>query len=70
MNQVLQPYGQINTATTLPLLRKVAENMWGGSPKVKVLDESSEHLSFDATQCKYAEFYHELGLTDVGLPND
>jgi len=56
-------YGQ-STAS----LRKVAQEVWagGGSLEVQILDESDRHLDFNVTRCRYAEFYKELGLTDLG----
>jgi predicted ArsR family transcriptional regulator len=57
-------YGQ-----SIASLRKVAQEVWagGGSLEVKVLDQSDDHLDFNVTRCRYAEFYRELGLTDLGF---
>ena len=33
----------------------------------KILSESDSHLDFNVTRCRYAEFYKELGLTDLGF---
>src|SRR6516164_9586830 len=49
-------------------LRRVAQEVWGGgSLEVDILDASDTHLSFNVTRCRYAEFYRELGLTDIGI---
>ena len=34
---------------------------------VEVLGESNDHLDFNVTRCQYAEFYKELGLSDLGF---
>jgi predicted ArsR family transcriptional regulator len=49
-------------------LRQVAVEVWagGGALDVQLLDEGSERLDFNVTRCRYAEFYKELGLTDIG----
>jgi L-2-amino-thiazoline-4-carboxylic acid hydrolase len=49
-------------------LRKVAEDVWagGGSPEVDVTAETTDRLEFNVTRCRYAEFYQELGLADLG----
>jgi predicted ArsR family transcriptional regulator len=54
---------------TTASLRKVAEEIWagGGSLDVNVLGQSDDHLDFNVTRCQYAEFYQELGLSDVGF---
>jgi hypothetical protein len=59
-----ESYGQTTTS-----LRKVAQEVWagGGSLEVQILDESEGHLDFNVTRCRYAEFYKELGLTDLGF---
>jgi len=59
-----ESYGQTTSS-----LRKVAEEVWagGGSLDVQILSESAHHLDFNVTRCRYAEFYHELGLTDLGF---
>lgn len=50
-------------------LRKVAEELWagGGSLDVQIVGESEDHLDFNVTRCRYAEFYKELGLSDLGF---
>ena len=59
-----ETYGQ-STAS----LRTVAEQLWagGGSLDVQVVGESEDHLDFDVTRCRYAEFYQDLGLSDLGV---
>jgi hypothetical protein len=54
---------------TTASLRKVAQDIWagGGSLDVQILSESDDHLDFNVTRCRYAEFYKELGLTDLGF---
>jgi len=49
-------------------LRRLAEDLWagGGSMDLHVLDQSDQHLDFNVTRCRYAEFYKELGLADIG----
>jgi hypothetical protein len=49
-------------------LRKVAEDVWagGGGMKVDVMAETADRLEFNVTRCRYAEFYQELGLADLG----
>ncbi|MPZ32907.1 MAG: hypothetical protein GEV13_18275 [Rhodospirillales bacterium] len=48
-------------------LRRVAE-LWagGGGMEVEVIDQAVDHLDFNVTRCRYAEFYKELGLADLG----
>jgi hypothetical protein len=50
-------------------LRKVAKEVWagGGSLEIQFLGESEDRLDFNVTRCRYAEFYKELGLTDLGF---
>jgi predicted ArsR family transcriptional regulator len=57
-------YGQTTSS-----LRKVAQELWagGGSMDVEVVGESEDHLDFNVTRCGYAEFYKELGLSDLGF---
>jgi len=57
-------YGQ-----TTASLRQVAEELWagGGSLDVQIVGESQDHLDFNVTRCRYAEFYKELGLSDLGF---
>jgi hypothetical protein len=49
-------------------LRKLAETVWGsgGGLDLEVVDETADHLAFNVTRCRYAEFYKELGLQEVG----
>jgi hypothetical protein len=50
-------------------LRKLTEELWagGGSLDVQIISESEDHLDFNVTRCRYAEFYKELGLSDLGF---
>ena len=58
-----ETYGQ-----TTASLRTVAQELWAGSGAmdVQVISESDDHLDFNVTRCQYAEFYKELGLSDIG----
>lgn len=51
-----ETYGQ-----TTASLRTVAQELWAGSGS-----ESDDHLDFNVTHCQCAEFYKELGLSDIG----
>lgn len=48
--------------------RKVAENVWagGGGLEVDVRAQTADRLEFNVTRRRYAEFYQELGLADLG----
>jgi hypothetical protein len=50
-------------------LRKLAETVWGngGGLDLEVVDETADRLAFNVTRCRYAEFYKELGLQDLGV---
>ena len=50
-------------------LKTVAVDIWagGGSLDVQVINQSNDQLDFNVTRCRYAEFYHELGLADMGF---
>jgi len=54
---------------TTAALRQVAQELWagGGSMDLQVVGESEDHLDFNVTRCQYAEFYKELGLSDLGF---
>jgi predicted ArsR family transcriptional regulator len=54
---------------TTASMRKVAQQLWagGGGMDVEVVSESEDHLDFNVTRCRYAEFYKELGLADLGF---
>lgn len=54
---------------TTASLRKVAEQLWagGGGMEIQIVGESEDHLDFNVTRCRYAEFYKELGLPDLGF---
>src|SRR6476646_10554911 len=60
---------QAQFGSDLGSLCRVAQEVWGGggSLEVDVLDASDTYLSFNVTRCRYAEFYRELGLTDIGF---
>lgn len=49
-------------------LRRVAEELWagGGGMELEVVDQTADRLDFNVTRCRYAEFYQELGLADLG----
>ena len=49
-------------------LRKVVQQVWagGGAQEIEVVDESEDHFDFNVTRCRYAEFYQELGLAEIG----
>jgi len=53
---------------TTASLRNVAQELWagGGALEVQLVGESDDHLDFNVTHCKYAEFYKELGLSELG----
>jgi predicted ArsR family transcriptional regulator len=53
---------------TTASLRTVAQELWAGGAAmdVQVISESEDHLDFNVTRCQYAEFYKELGLSDIG----
>src|SRR5215471_20544255 len=53
---------------SLGALRKVAESLWagGGSLDIDVVDQTDDHLDFNVTRCRYAEFFKNLGLADIG----
>jgi hypothetical protein len=52
----------------LAALKTVADEVWagGGSLEVEMVAASDVKLDFNVTRCRYAEFYKELGLTDLG----
>jgi hypothetical protein len=49
-------------------LRRVAEELWagGGGLELEMIEHTADHLAFNVTRCRYAEFYKELGLADLG----
>jgi predicted ArsR family transcriptional regulator len=49
-------------------LRRLAEELWagGGGMDIQVVSQSDDHLDFNVTGCRYAEFYQEMGLADIG----
>jgi L-2-amino-thiazoline-4-carboxylic acid hydrolase len=54
---------------TTASLRTVVQELWagGGGMDVQIVEESQDHLDFNVTRCRYAEFYQELGLEDLGF---
>ncbi len=52
----------------LAALKAVAEKVWagGGSLDIDIVAVSDDRLDFNVTRCRYAEFYKELGLADLG----
>ncbi len=52
----------------LAALKTLAEKVWAGSGslEVEITAADDERLDFNVTRCRYAEFYKELGLADVG----
>jgi len=57
-------YGQ-----TTASLRQVAEELWagGGGMEVRIVGETEDHLDFNITRCRYAEFYRDMGLAELGF---
>ena len=53
--------------TDLAAMEQVA-GVWGGggSLDIKTIDKSAERLDFNVVRCRYAEFYKELGLPELG----
>ncbi|HUL63175.1 MAG TPA: L-2-amino-thiazoline-4-carboxylic acid hydrolase [Burkholderiaceae bacterium] len=51
----------------LPAMRQVS-GVWagGGSLEIKMLEATDTKLDFNVTRCRYAEFYKELGLPELG----
>lgn len=49
-------------------LAAVARDVWagGGSLEIDVLDSDDDRLDFNVTRCRYAEFYKEMGLPELG----
>src|ERR1700722_8722608 len=49
-------------------LKNVAEKVWagGGSLDIDMVAAGDDRLDFSVTRCRYAEFYKELGLADLG----
>ena len=50
-------------------LEKVAEEVWsgGGSLEIDVQDGDGDQFNFNVTRCKYAEFYKDLGMPELGF---
>lgn len=51
----------------LPAMLRVS-GVWagGGSLEIKTLEATDSKLAFDVIRCRYAEFYEELGLRELG----
>jgi len=49
-------------------LQRVTEEVWsqGGSLDIDPILQAEDRLEFNVTRCKYAEFYKDLGLADIG----
>jgi hypothetical protein len=49
-------------------LRRLAEELWagGGGIDIELVGESDDHLDFNVRRCRYAEFYQEMGLSELG----
>lgn len=51
-------------------LRAIVETVWskagGGGLEVEIVEQTADRLDFNVTRCRYAEFYQELGLADLG----
>jgi len=47
---------------------KQVSGVWagGGSLEIQKVGESNEKLDFNVTRCRYAEFYRDLGLPELG----
>jgi hypothetical protein len=52
----------------LASLKTVVEQIWagGGSLDVEIVSAHDDHLHFNVTRCRYAEFYKSLGVADLG----
>ena len=49
-------------------LKTVAETVWAGSGslEIDITAADDDQLAFKVNRCRYAEFYKELGLSDIG----
>jgi predicted ArsR family transcriptional regulator len=49
-------------------LGRVVEELWagGGGMTVDMLGRGEERLEFNVTRCKYAEFFKDMGLAELG----
>src|SRR5258708_1622114 len=49
-------------------IKDVAEKVWagGGSLDIEMIAAGDDRLDFNVRRCRYAEFYKQLGLTDLG----
>jgi hypothetical protein len=39
----------------------------GGAMELEVLHKSADAYDFNVTRCRYAELYHEMGVSDLGF---
>jgi hypothetical protein len=53
---------------SLAALKGVVQKVWGesGSLDIEIIATSKDRLDFNVNRCRYAEFYRELGLADLG----
>ena len=53
---------------TLKEVGRVAREIWAedGALTFQVLEETEQVFRFDVTRCRYAEFYQEAGMLDLG----
>lgn len=53
---------------SLASLKAVAEQVWAGSGslEVEIVAATDDRLDFNVTRCRYAEFFKELGLAELG----
>jgi hypothetical protein len=53
----------------LAALKSVAEKVWAGagSLDIEMLGSGDDRLDFNVKRCRYAEFYKEMGLTELGF---
>ena len=60
--------GPAASAATSRACGELAETVWGGGGglDIEVLDQTDDQLAFNVTRCRYAEFFKELGLADLG----
>jgi hypothetical protein len=54
--------------TSMASLGRVVEELWagGGGMDVDIVGRTDARLDFDVTRCRYAEFYKDLGLAELG----
>ncbi len=49
-------------------LKDVVDKVWagGGSLDVEMVGQTEDRLDFNVTRCRYAEFFKDLGLAELG----